>query len=666
MMYSMLGASLHQSQSGPCEHKALRSGDGNQEWITSQVGHDQYFAHVNEFARCFSDPAKLAQMGYAIDPAGMRTRVAGEVITEDDFSDMQYLFNMSLISNRCRRGLWMTAGWPTRLTKLQVGGNVARAAWTEFDGDVKIFKRFDEYEPSQPSIKRVKDRHLFRLVVNKQMMKALEELGPDYDEATHTDLLQLITRRSRLPWGTQVCEDTIGSMKNQRRAKTRLYRKPETCLANAIKGRVLDARHKYSTVVLDRPLTKKTERLPKSCWQATKKTRSLPFEQIATTTSGTSWYSPSASNHMCPVADLQLLRACASADGDDDRFGEMGTAWLGSMWSVKHHFGFRRKGGGADDLWYIALDHFADSVVHGWPCHLRPIPCYEDKKFFELAESADGAKPFAILDLDDWEACSFEVWSYLHQWVSFPIARGLLRLAIRMVVDVGPTSVQEIAARSAFWDMGASFLTDLSSHLGFSSSSSSVGGMFPLLFGLCQNILGESDETILTIVQRRLAVHDIDLSYADGVLCLDEAVEILDRSDHEKVKQEQTSVKSRSKERESFAAEYVRKKRQVVAAAKKESNQKKKKMRLTEERVLVPSVIPQATVKHLAPPGASVWVGHTHETWNGHMRPRRRISAPWRDFADGEQGALRDVLRRLWGQYCEIEGEDFDELVKFA
>ena len=182
---------------------------------------------------------------------------------------------------------------------------------------------------------------------------------------------------------------------------------------------------------------------------------------------------------------------------------------------------------------------------------------------------------------------------------------------------------------------------------------------------MVQQVLNEKDDVVLDIVQARLAVDDVDLCYAEGVLQLDEAVEILDKSDHSQVKDEQIKMHSRAETRSVFSKDYRAKKIAVRDLAGPPAKKPKKGAKVPETRVIVPSKIPQAGVRHLTPPGGHIWVGHTKENWNGHLPPRKRISAPWRDFETGEQGSLKDILNRLWLQYAELQGVDVDSLVKF-
>ena len=61
--------------------------------------------------------------------------------------------------------------------------------------------------------------------------------------------------------------------------------------------------------------------------------------------------------------------------------------------------------------------------------------------------------------------------------------------------------------------------------------------------------------------------------------------------------------------------------------------------------------IPQTEAKQYIPPTASIWRGMTNGSWNGHLPGHTRVSALW--ARHGEQGAMRDVIRRLWTQWCE-------------
>jgi hypothetical protein len=63
----------------------------------------------------------------------------------------------------------------------------------------------------------------------------------------------------------------------------------------------------------------------------------------------------------------------------------------------------------------------------------------------------------------------------------------------------------------------------------------------------------------------------------------------------------------------------------------------------------------QSQVKHLVPPGASVWRRNRYQAWAGHLPPHPRISRAWHLYG-GHDKALRLLCQTLWQQYLFANG----------
>ena len=253
------------------QNKRLRSEDDHEQWIIEQVGNDKYFDHINQMVINFGSSAHLQKMSCVVSNDAAERLDKSEALVDDELADIECVFTWSLVANRCRRGEWMF-GYPNILFKLLVGGDQAQKAVSQMRLDMDVYQEFSKFDVASDVVARAQGRRQFLLRCNKQFMEAFTELGWDFHgEATHGDLLKLLRTRARLPWASQVCEDVLGSMKNQRGPKTRLYRKPETVFANAIKGKTLQQRHRFKPVILDRPLKKKMHRLPMAAFKANHK-----------------------------------------------------------------------------------------------------------------------------------------------------------------------------------------------------------------------------------------------------------------------------------------------------------------------------------------------------------------------------------------------------------
>ena len=304
-----------------------------------------------------------------------------------------------------------------------------------------------------------------------------------------------------------------------------------------------------------------------------------------------------------------------------------------------------------------------------WPCTQKFFLGWT-LPYFELDTTEVEPTLFAIVDLEPWEVFPLVARSWMWQIHCMPAALKKEVPGTRLFASRSKGSLQEIAAREAFWDMKPSFLKKLASMLGIDIPADSGATLCGILFHLVSAILATDEEATMEVLAKRLALKDRELDLSDGVMQLDEALEILEKTDQKKVEAEKKHIKVESQERHQYSQEYKEKMQEVRATKGRSSAsggpKAAKRMRTSvRQKVRIPSVIPQGSVKDYCPPGAHIWVGNTKETWNGHMPPRKRISASWSQFRDGEQGALRNVLQRLWAQYAELQGlpvEEFAEL----
>ena len=332
---------------------------------------------------------------------------------------------------------------------------------------------------------------------------------------------------------------------------------------------------------------------------------------------------------------------------------------LGKLWHVKHKFVFKKVG---SEEWFLALDYFQDSTVVAWPCEYKKFNGTE-VEYLQLASPA-APKFFAVFDLREWHGASVTPRSWLWQTQNMPGTTKDVTPGTRLVVSGPEGPIIEVAAREAFWSLGMSFLGSLAAVPGLglqASASSSSGSLLAVLMGLVMQNLQIGEEEALKICAKRFANNDIDMSYADGLLNMDDALQLLDKSDQERIQQEQQHVRSEQTSLDNFTKEYTEKKRSIGGSAAKRPRTGPK-----AGKVLVPACIRQADAKKFIPPGTSIWVGNTSQSWNGHCPPRRRIYAPWKNYDEGEAGAVKNVIYRLWQQYSALNGLDMPNVVEFS
>ena len=116
----------------------------------------------------------------------------------------------------------------------------------------------------------------------KQLLCAAKEYNY---KAPATDLTEKMRARARLPKHSNLIEESIGDMKNRKiMRRTGLFRKPETCYYLSPKNGALDSRSRYDTPPLDSALESKHSKLPNHAFAFEKERRSIPFQDIVSTT----------------------------------------------------------------------------------------------------------------------------------------------------------------------------------------------------------------------------------------------------------------------------------------------------------------------------------------------------------------------------------------------
>lgn len=230
-----------------------------------------------------------------------------------------------------------------------------------------------------------------------------------------------------------------------------------------------------------------------------------------------------------------------------------------------------------------------------------------------------------------------------------------------------PQPILEVAAQACFWGFKKPLLMSVCKRESVETEPGADD--FDLLWRMVEHFLpGLSSHQVLDIVAKRLAG---DCKYNDCVLeeilQLDEAVQCLDKAEEDDVRQEQKKVRAEQSEHKAFLTRFREKRATVVPPASKggraggaaargrgngrggsASSSSVAALRLPE------GDLQQRQVKHLLPPGCSIWRSNLQGSWQGHCPPFRRCSASWHLY--GHRFAAVLVLRKLWAQHLEISG----------
>jgi hypothetical protein len=162
-----------------------------------------------------------------------------------------------------------------------------------------------------------------------------------------------------------------------------------------------------------------------------------------------------------------------------------------------------------------------------------------------------------------------------------------------------------------------------------------------LLFEVIKTALELDDGTTLDVIAQRMAAPVAEEDYAEHVLNIEEAVDVLEEQDIKVLNNERKDLPKHQAARQDFKKEYIKKRATVIATpppapAPAPVPKRRGRGRAVPEAChvvavdLIPDNIEQSTAKRFLPPGASIWCGHKRHEWCGWMPPMTRISYMWR------------------------------------
>ena len=205
--------------------------------------------------------------------------------------------------------------------------------------------------------------------------------------------------------------------------------------------------------------------------------------------------------------------------------------------------------------------------------------------------------------------------------------------------------ILEIAAKAAWFNLDAVFIKRACVHQQLDLHDCSSN--FEVLMQATMAVLGIGEPEALDICYKRIASLMGQAAFANQLLQVGEAMQVMDRGDLDAFKREQEAVQTRAHELKSFAAEYTQAKSRL-RSADPTAGQAKVKAK-TKAKPVVPLVLPRdlgstphSDIKHFVPAGGRLWKSSQCRPWLGQLPPNRITSRAWTKY--GEVEALRLVL----------------------
>lgn len=599
--------------------------------------------HVCGLWSSLSTMASLSGAAFAVERGDAQRADIAEDISEDDFADTFGQLITSLATLRLRRNYWLLRGWPWSMPAA-VEQEDLEPCLERFQEDLGLFRIVQNAPSKGHALHALEKRHMLNKVSCKQLEAALADRGADGWEA---DFVAMLKSHLRVAAPTQVIEDMMGVAKNSKVVRTSSrYRRLEHSMAAILRQGVVHRRHRFAAIEPDTPVGPKPARLPIQAFQGKIAERSLPWQTVVSTSSATTWYSPNAENYSANAADMVLLQEARRA-GDLDAVSE---AWLGCVAQVSHKLLLGIPQGNGQFRYYHLLHHFDKSGVLGWPDDVVSVPG-TGQQVFVHSLSEKSPTVLALLSFEGVRAMTFKWWSWLHQVHAWGRKVSDLPVRIAAVIDNGPAGGLEVAAKHAFWAMSRTSIVRLGGLKGVVVPGSAT--MCEALMLVVQACLpGASQDDVLRALAQRLCINEVSASFADAFLGIEEAHQVLDRDDAEKLVSEQQHCRKVLAGDQEFVGEFAKARSSAGPAKRKRKAAVKLPPRL-------PSTIPQSEAKLYIPENCSVWRGVSRCEWCGHCPPFRRVSSSW--LLHGEHGALVDLARRLWRQHLNLAGKPLSD-----
>lgn len=644
------------------QNRTLRSTESTRGWLLQQVS-GAYRANVQAFIAKLFCLDSLVDAGFfllGISPGGTQTRPGQaldnhELIIEDEYAELYAGLMFGFVTQRVSRGFFYDC-WPTKMIGALAGESEAARLIEEFQDDQRIFGAFEVVEGKGAIAKAVLKRHVMSLRSVKQFSAAFEETGFCMSDGFKT----VLEHRARTNVQTQIIEDFNGAQRGASESKQgRRFRKPSVCMATCLSQDIIGERHHFLNPPCDAPGRHFDSCLPKSAFVPDRKKASADFSCIASTAAAPTWWSPSPANLSLPYADLALLRSAEAAGS----FHVIERAGLGQILTSTHKLAVRTQEGGSQK-WWFCVHAFPKSAVLLWPAKLEKMG--DGTMFLEPVLPIDRLSLKGIFSLEpgDIMGVSFVWRSWAWQVASLPkVVSKAMKPAIRAFVSShGIRSIQELACLAGWWSCSRATVVEYARYFGISFDPA-----LPLIDVLWETIKASlqcTDEQALACLHMRLAKEAAETQHSEALLEIDEALEVADPMDKNRIEETKKESASKVAARKAFREHYIAKAKVVNEEAANKKKRRTASGTSSSSRPAPKRPIPhhcsQPEAKRLVPTGASIWRSCVRNEWCGHFPPCKRVTMSFTKWGSSEE-ALRQCLKTLWSQYLDKSGKDSSE-----
>ena len=342
--------------------------------------------------------------------------------------------------------------------------------------------------------------------------------------------------------------------------------------------------------------------------------------------------SPKAENFNQGVADLEMLSQL------ENELETASGSWIGQIAEASHRLLLGMSDGKAT-TWYHALGNFPHSGVFLWPGKLASTKTRHGTITWFIHDKGVEAmviKPLCALG--QVKACTFRWRSVLCQSRHLPDSHRPKAPRILPVIEEGPGPLVVVAAKEAFWSMTKTQVIYLAKLVGVMTDPGAT--LHAVLLTVVKAICNCSDAEALHITSTRLAVKDVSASFADALLDIHEAAQVMDKGDVRLLKVEQDKESVNKDEHADFANDfrYSMERHRAAQPAGRADRGRRQPNRDIPERVT------HQEAKGMASPGCFVWRGLRSQPWCAivprgggfqHQLWRWETGKPWQMSSKG-------------------------------
>jgi hypothetical protein len=623
----------------------LRSTFQHKEWLCKQI-YGAIWCPLRECLLLFKDVSALNSIGLIVDlpPHQLELSIADPVVRSQDYiASLAFRYAFSLVARRCKRQLYLTAGW------------TGQQAWflhpeaekrSEAAARLKLqLAAFEEAKKrTEPLWKRVVSRSVFQLAPTQQLVAML-----DRDAGVVSNAMQEHIRDRLLGIGHSVVSENMFN-----KAKKLKPPNQEQSPAEYVWQKLVDQKFASTTYNFKEPLVDEFVaaqgglELPASIHRATLKGSPGWIRNIISSKQRADWFTANVEGMSLPFVDLDLTVEAHRSN----RWADIANRLQLSHLANGSCLALARDGQPRLQQWYYSLGDVMGHAVMVW----RAKVVWKGKRMISLEPDPQATMEIVCMFNDNWQAVTFEVLSPQSAAIQkkVPVAHLLANVQFSMVPENQPRPLMQEAAFNAFWKFKISALKWYCRHLGVEIPFEA--SLFDVLELLVKKILPKlTEEEVVRVLSKRIAIVD----EAEVCMMSDDFEDLVDQQDRKEFDKEVDTMKENLKDHDKYFLAWKTKSKTL--AAKKKGKAPIVFQVSGTATPIVKSKFPlgeitQERARLMCPDPALIYSDPKNGRWQVYWKDFGTRSRHWSMYGNTE--ALRQCLSWAWELKLSMLGLD--------